>query len=146
MPMYKDKPFQYPTSSRKVPWYMRRRLLAAVLVLVLLLLWLFGVFSSRERKSKADDTTEPKVPTFKPPKEIKLEDAGSGWFGAVDWDARAENVKEAFRISWSSYEQHGWGKSLPAGPLCGLGTVDETEADWLQAMMNTFHGRKAIAR
>jgi hypothetical protein len=30
--------------------------------------------------------------------------------GEVDWLARRELVKEAFKISWDAYEGHGWGK------------------------------------
>lgn len=37
---------------------------------------------------------------------------GFSHYGAplVDWDARREEVKEAFVTSWEAYSQHAWGE------------------------------------
>lgn len=111
LPMYKDKPFQYPSSSRQVSWYKRRRILAVVLVVLAFVGWWFGLFSASAKAAKPevhDVSASPKQPA--------TEEKSTTWFGGkkVDWDARAEMVKDAFRISWAGYEKHGWGEyNLP---------------------------------
>lgn len=104
LPMYKDKPFQYPTSSRNVPWYKRRRLLALVLVLVVLITYLSGIFSS----SKGEIVEDVIPPSNMPPSSSEDK---SSWFGnrKVDWSERADKVRDAFKLSWAGYEKHAWG-------------------------------------
>lgn len=112
LPMYKDKPFQYPSSSRVAPWYKRRRFLAGLLLLVVLGAWWSGVFSSRKpgRKTSTSIVTD-KTSTENTNVLPDIEETGSSWFsGKIDWEARAQNVKEIFRISWNGYEQNGWGE------------------------------------
>ena len=50
--------------------------------------------------------------------------AGSTWgiFSGqeknADWEERKERVKDAFKLSWGAYEQHGWGRCILL-PLMG---------------------------
>jgi hypothetical protein len=43
---------------------------------------------------------------------------GFSHYGAsyVDWDARREEVKDAFVTSWEAYSQYAWGK-FPVFPM-----------------------------
>jgi mannosyl-oligosaccharide alpha-1,2-mannosidase len=43
---------------------------------------------------------------------------GFSHYGAsyVDWDARREEVKDAFSESWEAYSQYAWGKFPPPFP------------------------------
>lgn len=83
--MYKDKPFQYPGSSRRLPWFRRKRILAALLLAFTTFLYWTGMFGGgapgvmRSKKSPAN------------------------------WDERRDKVRDAFKLSWAAYEQHGWG-------------------------------------
>ncbi|KAI9845697.1 MAG: mannosyl-oligosaccharide alpha-1,2-mannosidase [Thelocarpon superellum] len=84
LPMYKDKPFAYPASTRHSPLWRRRRTLAA---------GLGGVRSNPRNVAKSAwewlYNAEPTV---------------------VKWDDRRERVKEAFILSWDSYNRHAWGQ------------------------------------
>lgn len=99
LPMYKDKPFGYPGSSKRLPWFRRKRTVGLILGTMAALSWYFGVLSplsymSGEKTSKSASSWS--------------------WFGSsksnVDWDERAQNVREAFQLSWAGYEKYGWGK------------------------------------
>jgi len=98
LPMYKDKPFQYPGSSRKVAWFKSKRILAGIGLSTLALFYWLGLFSSTQ--------------------DVQANIAAGGrstksWFsptkGKVDWNQRRERVKEAFQQSWAGYEKHAWG-------------------------------------
>lgn len=97
LPMYKDKPYQYPGSHRKVPWFRRRRLLALLLVLFFAFLYFTGVLSSGDSGKSAE----------KPRK------ASWGLFGSdtkeINWDERRDRVRDAFKMSWSDYKENAWG-------------------------------------
>ncbi|KAF2456647.1 family 47 glycosyl hydrolase [Lineolata rhizophorae] len=93
LPMYKDKP--YYSSSRRRRWYKRKRVLASVLSVVLVALYWFGLFSSSDSKPGASRLWQG---GFSPRPS-----------GVVDWDERREAVRDAFKLSWSAYEEHGWG-------------------------------------
>ncbi|EMC91481.1 glycoside hydrolase family 47 protein [Baudoinia panamericana UAMH 10762] len=99
--MYKDKPFQYPAGRRKGPWFLQRRVVALVLVMLAGLSWWFGLLSPLS------------FATHKPKSSGSSKGKGSwNWLGetsTVDWDARAEKVKEAFKVSFEGYEKHAWG-------------------------------------
>ena len=94
--MYKDKPYQYPGSHRRVSWFRRKRLLAAVALSFLAFFYWLGVFSSTPVESTK-----------------KSAQKASWWFnspkGKIDWEERREKVKDAFLLSWTGYEQHAWG-------------------------------------
>lgn len=104
LPMYKDKPYGYPGSSRRLPWFRKKRTVGVILGSLALLSWWFGVLSPLSYVSG----NEAKKPAS----------SSSSWslFGSskskVDWEERAQTVKEAFQISWAGYEKYGWGTSL----------------------------------
>lgn len=97
LPMYKDKPFGYPGSSRRSAWR-KKRTVGLVLGTLAGLSWWFGILSPLSYIS-GDSSSK----------------SASSWslFGEskskVDWDERAERVKEAFQLSWKGYEEHAWG-------------------------------------
>ena len=95
--MYKDKPFAYPGSSRRLPWFKSKTILAAILFSFTALFYWLSFYSSGTPHKAASS----KKPT-------------SGWFGSssseiVDWNERREKVRDAFKLSWKAYEDHGWG-------------------------------------
>lgn len=102
LPMYKDKPYAHLKSGRHLPWFRRKRTMGLVLAGLAGLSWYFGILSPLSYLSGSSSSVVGKKST------------SSSWFGgsaAVDWDARAEQVKEAFRTSFADYEKHGWGMS-----------------------------------
>ena len=121
LPMYKDKPYFYPSSQRRKS----RRFWIALVVVALVLAWYgFG-------------------PTFKQ----EQHSIGSKLFGArVDWRARQEQVKQAMEISWSGYEKYAWGydeyypvskKGRMMVPPTGLGWIIVDALDTLMIMNMT---------
>jgi hypothetical protein len=98
LPMYKDKPYAYPTSQRARPIWRRKRVAIFVFV-VISFLYYFGGFASHH------ETTTSKAPSWtwlKTPEPEKK----------VDWTKRSERVVEAFTLSWDAYERYAWGKIL----------------------------------
>lgn len=99
LPMYKDKPFGYSGSSRRSAWR-KKRTVGLVLGSLAGLSWYFGILSPLSYISGESDSK-----------------SSSSWsfFGAskpnVDWDARAQSVREAFQLSWAGYEKYAWGMS-----------------------------------
>lgn len=88
LPMYKDKPFQYPASQRRVPWFKRRRVLAALLLTFFGLFYLTGgLSSSSDREGWGYRLAEPRI----------------------NWAERQERVRDAFELSWNDYAKHAWG-------------------------------------
>lgn len=102
LPMYKDKPYAYPGGRRRIPWFRQKRAFALVLAGLAGLSWWLGILSPLSLLTSGD---------------AKATTAGkktsSSWnlFGSapVDWDERAEKVKEAFKMSFADYEKHAWG-------------------------------------
>nr|POE63481.1 mannosyl-oligosaccharide 1,2-alpha-mannosidase [Quercus suber] len=96
LPMYKDKPYSY-SGGRRSPWYKQRRVLAILLVTFVLVTWWSGVFtrspSTRHNKAKSKNSSGWGLPASKD----------------IDWNVRAEAVKDAFRTSFADYEKHAWG-------------------------------------
>jgi len=99
LPMYKDKPYAYP-GGRKRPWYRQKKTISLVLVSLAGLSWWFGILSPLSYMSSEDGQTRPKS-------------RGSWSFlgskSNVDWDRRAERVKDAFQLSFNNYEKYAWG-------------------------------------
>ncbi|RMY10606.1 hypothetical protein D0868_03606 [Hortaea werneckii] len=101
LPMYKDKPYAHLKSGRHLPWFRRKRTMGLVLAGLAGLSWYFGILSPLSYLSGSSSGVEGKKST------------SSSWFGgstAADWDARAEQVREAFRTSFADYEKYGWGQ------------------------------------
>jgi mannosyl-oligosaccharide alpha-1,2-mannosidase len=92
LPMYKDKPYNYPASKRR-----RSLKLWAFIVFLLVTAWfvLFGRSSGTTRKIPTASTLLSK---FSPSEK-----------GATTWSARRQEVVKAMEISWSGYEKHAWG-------------------------------------
>ena len=109
--MYKDKPFGYPTSERRKPWYKRRRNAALVLGSLAGLSWWFGILSPLSYL--ASGSSSDVVPS-KAKSESSWSLFGGGKTTTVDWDERAERVKDAFKLSWAGYEKYAWGMLDPA--------------------------------
>ena len=104
LPMYKDKPFGYPGSSRRSAWK-KKRTVGLVLGTLAGLSWWFGVLSPL---SYLSGDGEAKVSSSSP-------SSSSSWslFGSskptTNWDERAQSVREAFQLSWAGYEKYAWG-------------------------------------
>ncbi|KAL1304774.1 hypothetical protein AAFC00_003709 [Neodothiora populina] len=110
LPMYKDKPYAYPGSGRRGPWFKSKRTLAMIaLSVVALLFWL-----SRSSSAPSGDR-----------RAASAKSSASSWFGKsskhVDWNERRERVRDAFKLSWKAYEDHGWGYDV-FNPVSGSGT------------------------
>ncbi|KAL3417264.1 glycosyl hydrolase family 47 protein [Phlyctema vagabunda] len=96
LPLYKDKPYSYASSRRKQPMWKQKRILA-IFGLAIVLLYFLGAF---ERSTDTDTKAREGWSWLKRP-----EKAGS----TVDWLDRRERVREAFVLSWDSYERYAWG-------------------------------------
>ncbi|KAF2156847.1 glycoside hydrolase family 47 protein [Myriangium duriaei CBS 260.36] len=94
LPMYKDKPYAYPGSHRRGPWFRRKSTLAGLALSVFALLYWLGFFSSGSVST---------------PSRGRKPSGSSAKGGKVDWTARAEDVREVMRDSWAGYEKYAWG-------------------------------------
>lgn len=96
LPMYKDKPYTYPGGKRRA-WYKQKKVAVTALAAFAGITWWFGIFSPLSIGS--GKTITPKS------------SSGRGWLGskAMDWDQRAEAVKDTFKLSFADYEKHAWG-------------------------------------
>lgn len=103
LPMYKDKPYSYAASRRRQPFWKRKRNMGGLAALFcLIILYYRGVFSSSPDVSEIDGKTKNNWRWLK----------GAEKAGKVDWMDRREKVKEAFTLSWDSYERYAWGMLL----------------------------------
>lgn len=100
LPMYKDKPYAYPHSSRSRPFYRRKRYMAWFLLMVVGIAWLFGFFG----QDKYD-----RIPSLKTSDWLKTEKETPSI--KVDWLDRREKVVGAFELSWDAYKRYAWGMS-----------------------------------
>lgn len=98
LPMYKDKPYAYPPSSRSRPFYRRKRHMAWFLIIVLGVAYWLGMF--------AEDGYQ-KMPSLKTANWLKGEEAMPK--DNIDWLDRRERVVEAFELSWDAYARYAWG-------------------------------------
>lgn len=93
LPMYKDKPYNYTPSARKLPLWRRQRLLISLLGTFALAVYWFGIRSSSG----------------------SLSQVGRGlrsYTGPSDtWEERRGQVRVAFQQSWKAYEDNAWGIS-----------------------------------
>lgn len=148
LPMYKDKPYFYPTSRRR----RSRRLWIGLLLVALVICWyefgpgFGGKGSALQRHNVGSRLWD------------KLEFGSQAWRGKkVDWHARQEQVKQAMEISWSGYEKYAWGydEYHPVSkngrmmvPPTGLGWIIVDALDTLMIMNMTkqlVHAREWIA-
>jgi mannosyl-oligosaccharide alpha-1,2-mannosidase len=111
LPMYKDKPsnFYGPGGRNARQWMRRKRTVGGVLGVLALLSWWLGILSPLSWIGGGSGESAPSSSPSKP-----LGSRTKGWglfsgFEAVNWDDRAQRVKDAFQISWAGYEKYGWG-------------------------------------
>lgn len=88
LPMYKDKPYNYSSSGKRLPLWRRQRLMLSLLGVLALVLWWTGGHET-----------------------IKSAASGLTRFGdkSPQWADRQERVREAFKLSWKAYEENAWG-------------------------------------
>lgn len=101
LPMYKDKPYNYNASGRKLPFWRRQKLLLLLLGAFALFVYFTG--GHKEIQKVANGFT------------------GLGE-GSAKWEDRQERVREAFKLSWKAYEEHAWGKDSHSS--CGGGIAN----------------------
>ena len=104
LPMYKDKPYAYPGGRRGGAWWRRKRTLGLVLAGLAGLSWWFGILSPLGMVTGGGNRATAR----------KSGKSSSGWSllgksSSAVWEQRAEDVREAFRVSFRDYEKHGWG-------------------------------------
>ena len=99
LPMYKDKPYSYGASRRKTSLLRRKRMWFGFIM------FLFGCLAYMEVLSPFSGLRNKNRGLWK-------------WFTkqerdpvSIDWDARRERVKDAFKLSWDGYERYAWGMS-----------------------------------
>ncbi|KAF2405123.1 endoplasmic reticulum mannosyl-oligosaccharide 1,2-alpha-mannosidase [Trichodelitschia bisporula] len=144
LPMYKDKPYNYPESRR------RRKRVWIGLVVFVVVGWLLyvGAFGGGG-KTGASGRDKAKA-LWKGAK-------GGKKTGGVDWGERREEVKKAMKLSWGGYEKYAWGydEYHPASksgrqmvPPTGLGWIIVDALDTLILMNMTTelqHAREWIS-
>lgn len=141
LPMYKDKPsnFYGPGGRNARQWLRRKRTLGGVLGVFAVLSWWFGILSPLSWfSSGSGDLPAPVQSSLGSGRQQR----GWGLWGGkepVDWDERAQRVKEAFQISWAGYEKYGWGtyRQIVCPPEGG-DVGSRTNAERAQATMNTI--------
>ena len=106
LPMYKDKPTGYFGTSRRLPWFKKKRNVAIALGSLAGLSWWFGILSPLSYFSSVG---EPSTSTSKSSGSWGLLSGGKS--AKIDWDERADKVRDAFKISWGGYEKYAWGMS-----------------------------------
>ena len=99
LPMYKDKPYNYAASRRQTPLLRRKRIWLGVIFSLVIVLYCMRMFSS-PKKSPAGAKNKA-ITTWS---WLKFS-SGS----VANWDDRREKVKDAFILSWDSYEKYAWG-------------------------------------
>jgi len=112
LPMYKDKPKGFYGSSRRLPWFRKKRTVAVVLGSLAGLSWWFGILSPLSYFSSSSEADATGSKSALSGSSWSLLAGGKG--EKIDWDKRAERVKDAFKISWAGYEKYAWGMSRPA--------------------------------
>lgn len=98
LPMYKDKPYAYPHSSRPRPFYRKKRCMAWFLFMVVAVAWLLGMFGQDKYDRISSLRTTDWLKTEKDTLSAK-----------VDWLDRREKVVGAFELSWDAYKRYAWG-------------------------------------
>lgn len=119
LPLYKDKPYGYPGSHRKRPFYRRKSCMAIALFLVVLVAYWFGIFG---------DEPYDKLPSLKTTDWLRADEKAAAK-GKVDWLERRQRVVEAFELSWDDYERYGWGMYQVHQPRAGNQLCERISTD-----------------
>lgn len=93
LPMYKDKPYNYPLSAKRPVWK-RKRVLIITIFLLVILLWRY-LATDQVKYGKRSGYGWP-VPWPRSP--------------GINWQRRMEDVRAAFELSWDGYERYAWGQ------------------------------------
>ena len=111
LPMYKDKPYNYPASRRR-----GRKRMYLLIAFVLGGVWLYwkGWFGGAGTSGIGDGRS-------------LWDSIGTSGKGPVDWDLRREQVKKAMEISWAGYEKYAWGMSQQQSTKTRTHTNEGTE-------------------
>ncbi|KAF2134304.1 glycoside hydrolase family 47 protein [Dothidotthia symphoricarpi CBS 119687] len=108
LPMYKDKPTSYGygvgSARGRKSFLKSRKAVGLVALLVLGLLYWFGWSSAAQDGDVETDGKKTWVPF-----SGRGGGSGSGKKGDALWDKRRDDVRDAFLLSWTAYEEHGWG-------------------------------------
>lgn len=107
LPMYKDKPtnYGYGGGARGRKGFMRsKRGMGLIALIVLGLFYWFG-WSGASTDTPLQDAKKSDSKTW----GSIIGGGGGGTKSKVDWEKRRQAVKDAFLLSWSAYEEHGWG-------------------------------------
>lgn len=115
LPLYKDKPYSYPTSSKPSHVSSRGRLLLPILAAAVFIFYIAGGTSKLPRPTTTKD----------PEDAYKKSHVTNTYNGILsdpsvptgNWEDRRERVKDAFKVSWKAYEDNAWGKLLVSASL-----------------------------
>ena len=143
--MYKDKPYNYPSSQRR----RSRRIYLAITVICILIggyIYLAPADRSQERETVGHGLWDKWSGKLSSPTGKK-----------VDWAERQAQVKRAMELSWSGYEKYAWGfdeyhpiakNGRMMVPPTGLGWIIVDSLDTLMLMNMTTqlkHAREWIS-
>jgi len=105
LPMYKDKPANYRSRRGVGMWFRRKRGVGIILLVVFGLLYWMGWLGGGQRDA---ETGQGKSTGSRGWGDMLRGSKGAKGSN-IDWEARRESVRNAFKLSWSAYEEHGWG-------------------------------------
>lgn len=106
LPMYKDKPHGYGSSSRQSRTAARayKGLVGLVIFTTLAVIYLLGALGKKPVAALGlGDLSWLNGP-------FSGNSKGGGGGGEADWKDRRQRVVEAFELSWDAYEQNAWGE------------------------------------
>ncbi|KAK2753603.1 mannosyl-oligosaccharide alpha-1,2-mannosidase [Arachnomyces sp. PD_36] len=113
LPMYKDKPYFAPKRTGPAAERRRRRRLLWIIIglaFLGLVWWLWSGPNYANDFIKGQGFGIKKGgDLWKWMKGLEKGESDKASSKNVDWEARREKVRDAFIVSWDSYEKHGWG-------------------------------------
>lgn len=107
LPMYKDKPYNYATSERRLPFWRRQRLFLVLLGVLIVIIYFAGTTTRTPKSPVIQSQSAKEKSTWN-----LLSGISKSRHSPPNWEDRREKVKDAFKISWEAYEKHAWGESL----------------------------------
>lgn len=123
LPMYKDKPYFAPKRTGPAAERRRRRRFLWLVVGVTflgLVWWLWSRPSANDLMWRQGLNMKKGGDLWKWMKGLEKGESENALSKDVDWEARREKVKDAFIVSWDSYEKHGWGECTSYRFIQGL--------------------------
>lgn len=113
LPMYKDKPYFAPKRTGPAAERRRRRKWIWVIVglsFLGLVWWLWSGPNTNDLLRAKGLDMKKGGDLWKWMKGLEKGESEKASTTDVDWEARREKVRDAFIVSWDSYENHGWGE------------------------------------